>query len=227
MGKVLINPNSLTAIADAIRAKNKKNIKYKPSEMAGAIKSLDSDSDSKAAWKYSIDPNLEHQVINVTVNADLMGDNTTGYKSKVVFVPSIKSDLGYIAGTIKKTVDSTNHIVNFSANPVTETNKLIQDGWTPVYVINYVISDENNKNYYTTTTPDDVNSFKAISNSDNIKNKLICGYYRKESGIDKLYSADFDQAYVGRQLVTDLHGEKIKNTYATRIGDNAFSDCSF
>jgi hypothetical protein len=226
MGQVLVDSNSLTAIAEAIRSKNKKVIKYKPNEMAGAIKALALDNSvviqSNDAWKYAIDSTLEHQNINVAVNTDLMGNNTTGYKSKITFDPAIKSNFGYVAGTIKKTIDSTNHIVNFSANPATETNRLTQDGWAPVYIIS---TSQSSKNYYTTTTPDDVNSFKSISRSDNIENILICGYYTKDNSTGKLSPVDSDKNYVGKQLVS-TYTKKIKNTYATNIGDYAFDSCS-
>ena len=219
MGQVLVDSNSLTAIAEAIRSKNKKVIKYKPNEMAGAIKALALDNSvviqSNDAWKYAIDPTLEHQSITVKVYGKLTGDNSTGYKGEVIFEPSIKSNFGYIAGKIKKTVDSTNHIINFSAGPVTETDKLIQDGWTPVYVI----GDEHG--YYTTTTPDDENSFKPISSSDNIENILICGYYKRDSSTGKLSSTDPIQRYVGSELLSN-HTKKLKNTYATSIGSNEF-----
>ena len=226
MGQVLVDSNSLTAIAEAIRSKNNKVIKYKPNEMAGAIKALALDNSvviqSNDAWKYAIDSTLEHQNINVAVNTDLMGNNTTGYKSKITFDPTIKSNFGFVAGTIKKTIDSTNHIVNFSANPATETNRLTQDGWAPVYIIS---TSQSSKNYYTTTTPDDVNSFKSISSSDNIENILICGYYTKDNSTGKLSPVDSDKNYVGKQLVS-TYTKKIKNTYATSIGDYAFHYCS-
>ena len=38
MSQVLIDPSSLTAIGEAIRSKNKQTVKYKPNEMAEAIK---------------------------------------------------------------------------------------------------------------------------------------------------------------------------------------------
>ena len=226
MSKVLVTESYLTDIGNAIRAKNKGTDKYKPNEMAGAIKALALDNSvviqSNDAWKYAVDPALEHQSITVKVNADLIGDNTTGYTSKTTFDPTIKSNFGYIAGKIKQTVDSTNHIINFSAGPVTETDKLIQDGWAPVYIIS---TSQYSKNYYTTTTPDDVNSFKSISSSDNIENILICGYYTKDNSTGKLSPVDSDKNYVGNQLLS-TYTKKIKNTYATSIGDYAFNSCS-
>ena len=40
MSKVLVEDTSLTAIADAIRAKNGETTQYKPAEMANAISAL-------------------------------------------------------------------------------------------------------------------------------------------------------------------------------------------
>ena len=226
LSKVLVEESSLQNIANAIRTKNNKTDKYKPSEMAGAIKALALDNSvviqSNDAWKYAIDSTLEHQNINVAVNTDLMGNNTTGYKSKITFDPTIKSNFGFVAGTIKKTIDSTNHIVNFSANPATETNRLTQDGWAPVYIIS---TSQSSKNYYTTTTPDDVNSFEPISSSDNIENILMCGYYKIDSSTGKLSYTDPDENHVGRQLLSN-YTKKVKNTYATSIGSYAFDYCS-
>ena len=225
MSQVLIDPSSLTAIGEAIRSKNKQTVKYKPNEMAGAIKALALDNSvviqSNDAWKYAIDPTLEHQSITVKANANLIGGNRTGFKAEVIFDPYITSNFGWIAGTIKKTIDSTNHIINFSAGPVTETDKLIQDGWTPVYVI----GDDDEYGYYTTTTPDDVNSFKPISSSDNIENILICGYYKIDSSTGKLSSTDPSQNYVGSELISK-YTKKLKNLYATSIGNGAFDRCS-
>ena len=227
MSKVLVTESYLTDIGNAIRAKNKGTDKYKPNEMAGAIKALALDNSvviqSNDAWKYAVDPALEHQSITVKVNADLIGDNTTGYTSKTTFDPTIKSNFGYIAGKIKQTVDSTNHIINFSAGPVAETDKLIKDGWAPIYVIGDGTNYSNR--YYTTTTPDDVNSFKSINSSDNIENILICGYYIKDRNTGKLSSADPDQEYAGQNLISN-YTKKIKNTYATSIGNYAFNNCS-
>ena len=124
MSQVLIDPNSLTAIGEAIRSKNKQTVKYKPNEMAGAIKALALDNSvviqSNDAWKYAIDSTLEHQSITVKVSGKLTGDNTTGYKGEVIFDPYITSNFGWLAGKIKQTVDYTNHIITFSASAATE-----------------------------------------------------------------------------------------------------------
>ena len=189
--------------------------------MADAIKALALDNSvtiqSNDAWKYAIDSTLEHQSIIVKVSSKLTGDGTTGYRSEVIFDPYITSNFGWLAGKIKHTVDSTNHIITFSAEAATEISGMLQDGWTPVYIVD--------NQYYTTTTPDNLASLKQVSSSDNIENILICGYYTKDNSTGKLSPADSNKNYVGKQLVS-TYTKKIKNTYATSIGDSAFYSCS-
>ena len=59
---------------------------------------------------------------------------------------------------------------------------MLQDGWTPVYVVN--------NQYYTTTTPDNIESLKSVSSSDNIENLLICGYYNIDESTNKLVATE-------------------------------------
>ena len=217
MGQVLVDSNSLTAIGDAIRSKNKQIVKYKPNEMAGAIKALDLDNSvviqSNDAWKYAIDSALEHESITVKVSGKLTGDNTTGYKGEVIFDPYITSNFGWLAGKINKTVDSTNHIITFSAEAATEISGMLQDGWTPVYIVN--------NQYYTTTTPDNLNSFKRVSSSDNIENLLICGYYTIDEDANKLVAIE-PNTNVGP---VSNKTKNYQNKYITTIGNDVFSGC--
>ena len=216
MSQVLIDPSSLTAIGEAIRSKNKQTVKYKPNEMAGAIKALALDNSvviqSNDAWKYAIDSALEHESITVKVSGKLTGNNTIGYKGEVIFDPYITSTFGWLAGKINKTVDSTNHIITFSAEAATEISGMLQDGWTPVYIVD--------NEYYTTTTPDDLNSFKSVSSSDNIENLLICGYYTKNTATNKL---------VATEPTTNIgplsnKTKNYQNKYITTVEQDAFLD---
>ena len=59
---------------------------------------------------------------------------------------------------------------------------MLQDGWTPVYIVD--------NQYYTTTTPDNLDSLKQVSSSDNIENLLICGYYNKDKSTNKLVATE-------------------------------------
>lgn len=222
MSQVLIDPSSLTAIGDAIRSKNKQVVKYKPNEMAGAIKALALDNSvviqSNDAWKYAIDSTLEHQSITVKVSGKLTGDKTTGYKGEVIFDPYITSNFGWLAGKIKQTVDDTNHVITFSAEAATEISGMLQDGWTPVYVVD--------GKYYTTTTPDNISSLKSVSSSDNIENLLICGYYTLDKSNNKLVStepttySDIDST-ITPYPVSDTATKKLRDNYLTDIGDSS------
>ena len=133
-------------------------------------------------WKYAIDSALEHEFITVKVSGKLTGDKTTGYKGEVIFDPYITSNFGWLAGKIKQTVDYTNHIITFSAEAATEISGMLQDGWTPVYIVD--------NQYYTTTTPGNVDSLKQVSSSDNIENLLICGYYTIDEATNKLVATE-------------------------------------
>lgn len=221
MSQVLIDPSSLTAIGEAIRSKNKQTVKYKPNEMAGAIKALALDNSvviqSNDAWKYAIDSTLEHQSITVKVSGKLTGDETTGYRSEVIFDPYITSNFGWLAGKIKQTVDSTNHIITFSAEAATEISGMLQDGWTPVYVVD--------GKYYTTTTPDNISSLKSVSSSDNIENLLICGYYTLDKSTNKLVATEpttYRDNYttITPYPVSDTVTKKLRDNYLTEIGNS-------
>lgn len=215
MSKVLIDEANLTAIGNAIRAKNKQVIKYKPNEMAGAIKALALDNSitiqSNDAWKYVIDSTLEHQSITVKVSGELTGNNTTGYNGEVIFDPYITSNFGWLAGKITKTVDKTNHVITFSAEAATELSGVLQDGWTPVYVVD--------GNYYTTTTPDIIESLKPVSSSDNIENLLICGYYNIDESTNKLVATK-DATDIGP--VSQSGTKNYQNKYIKTINNDAF-----
>lgn len=217
MSKVLIDEANLTAIGNAIRAKNKQVIKYKPNEMAGAIKALALDNSvtiqSNDAWKYVIDSTLEHQSITVKVSGELTGDNTTGYNGEVIFDPYITSNFGWLAGEITKTVDKTNHVITFSAEAATEISGMLQDGWTPIYVVG--------NQYFTTTTPDNIESWNGVSSSDNIENLLICGYYSVDESANKLVATE-PTTDIGP--VSKSGTKNYQNKYIKTIGNNAFGD---
>ncbi len=219
MSQVLIDPSSLTAIGEAIRSKNKQTVKYKPNEMAGAIKALALDNSvviqSNDAWKYAIDSTLEHQSITVKASGKLTGDNNIGYKGEVIFEPYITSNFGWLAGKITKTVDDTNHVITFSAEAATEISGMLQDGWTPVYVVN--------NQYYTTTTPDNIESLKSVSSSDNIENLLICGYYNIDKSTNKLVATE-PTTLLGP--LSSGYTKNYQNKYIKKIDYHGFYACN-
>lgn len=224
MSKVLVTESYLTDIGDAIRAKTKSTTKYKPSEMAKAIDSISGGDpavvvNSDSAWKYSI-TQKEHENIVVNTSGLTFGDNTSGYKTQLIFVPSISTSYGYNAGVIRKTADEENHIAHFTADNATPIDGLIKDGWASIYcyapgssIYSYsYFSDYNN--------PDS----SVVSKNTNIENLLILGYYTKDSS-GKLV------AKTGDNLATYNPSNsssiiKYQNRYATEVGTNMFASCS-
>ena len=137
MSKVLVTESYLSDISNSIRAKTKSTTKYKPSEMAMAIDSIPLGDpaivvNSDSAWKYSI-TQKEHETLTVNVGHELVGDNTSGYQTKLIFTPSISTSYGYNAGIIRKTADEENHVAHFTADDATEVDGLLKDGWAGIY----------------------------------------------------------------------------------------------
>ena len=150
MSKVLVTESYLTDIGNAIRAKTKGTTKYKPSEMADAIESIVGGDpavvvNSDSAWKYSV-TQKEHENITVNVSSLTLGDNTSGYKANLRFIPSISTGYGYNAGAIRRTADEENHIAHFTADDATPIDGLIKDGWAGIYC--YAPSDSTDSYSY-------------------------------------------------------------------------------
>lgn len=225
MSKVLVTESYLTDIGDAIRAKTKSTTKYKPSEMAKAIDSISGGDpavvvNSDSAWKYSV-TQKEHENIVVNVSGSTFGDNTSGYQTKLIFTPAVSSNYGYNAGTIRKTADEENHIVNFTVDDVTEVDGLLKDGWAGIYVlasssnsdsVSYYFNDYNN------------HSSSEVSINTSIENLLILGYYTEDSSGNLVAKTRYNAATYDPSTKASL--KKYQNKYATEIGDSAFSNCS-
>lgn len=225
MSKVLVTESYLTDIGNAIRAKNKSTTKYKPSEMADAISAISvGDSavvvNSDSAWKYKI-TQKEHENITVNVSHEMIGDNTFGYQTKMIFTPAISSNYGYNAGAIKKTVDEENHVANFTADDVTEVDGLLNDGWAGIYVLNSS-ADSTVVNYYF----NDYNNHSSskVSTNTSIENLLILGYYTEDSSGNLVSKTKSNEATYGPSTKTSL--KKYQNKYATQIRNNGFDCCS-
>lgn len=224
MSKVLVTESYLTDIGDAIRAKTKSTTKYKPSEMAKAIDSISGGDpavvvNSDSAWKYSV-TQKEHENIVVNVSGSTFGDNTSGYQTKLIFTPAVSSNYGYNAGTIRKTADEENHIVNFTVDDVTEVDGLLKDGWAGIYVlasssnsdsVSYYFNDYNN------------HSSSEVNTNTNIENLLILGYYREDSNGNLIVKTEYNTASYSPSTKTSL--KKYQNKYATSIGYSAFGSC--
>lgn len=222
MSKVLVTESYLTDIGNAIRAKTKGTTKYKPSEMAEAISSITSGDpavivNSDSAWKYSI-TQKEHENITVDVMGVTLGDNTSGYKTNLIFTPTVSSTYGYNAGTIRRTVDEKNHIANFTVDDVTEVSGLLKDGWAGIYVMNSSANSEEISYYF-----NDYNNHGSSVSQTNIENLLILGYYTEDSGGNLIAKTNYNSASYAPSTKSSL--KKYQNKYATDVRTQAFSSC--
>lgn len=225
MSKVLVTESYLTDIGNAIRAKTKSTTKYKPSEMAKAIDSISGGDpavvvNSDSAWKYSV-TQKEHENIVVNVGHELVGNNTSGYQAKLMFTPSVSSNYGYNAGTIRRTADEKNHIANFTVDDVTEVDGLLKDGWAGIYAFAFSSNSTSVSHYF-----NDYNNHSSskVSSNTSIENLLILGYYIEDSKGNLVAKTQNNVAEYNPSSQISL--KKYQNKYATSVGDSAFYSCS-
>lgn len=221
MSKVLVTESYLSDISNSIRAKTKSTTKYKPSEMAMAIDSIPLGDpavvvNSESAWRYAV-TQKEHENITVNVMGVTLGDNTSGYKTNLIFTPSISTSYGYNAGIIRKTADEENHVAHFTADDATPIDGLIKDGWAGIYC---AVLDT----YYTYFSDYNNPTSSLVDRNSNIENLLILGYYNVKNDSVELVArtennlASYNPSSKGKLI-------KYQNKYATSIGDSAFDNC--
>lgn len=222
MSKVLVTESYLTDIGDAIRAKNKSTTKYKPSEMAEAISSITGGDpavviNSDSPWKYSI-TQKEHENITVNASSLALGDNTSGYKTRLVFTPSISTDYGYNAGVIRKTADEENHIAHFTADDATPIDGLIKDGWAGIYCY----APGNTTDSYSYFNDYNNPNSSVVDRNTKIENLLILGYYTKDSN-GKLVARTENN--IATYYPSNSSIIKYQDRYATTVKRVGFDGC--
>lgn len=224
MSKVLVTESYLTDIGNAIRNKTKSTTKYKPSEMAKAISSIVGGDpavvvNSDSAWKYSV-TQKEHENIAIDVSPKLVGNNTSGYQTKLIFAPTISSNYGYNAGAIRRTVDEENHIANFTVDDATPIDGLLNDGWAGIYALGSNSDDSSVINYYF----NDYNNHKSSKvSSESIENLLILGYYKEDSSGNLVAKTKSNKATYDPSTKEAL--KKYQNKYATEVDSYGFQSC--
>ena len=209
MGKVLVTESYLTAIGDAIRNKSGTTATYTPSQMANAIKNIQSSityttGDLKVvspdAWSLKI-TQTAHQTIKASLKSILV-DNANGTYSPAIDADfSIASDTGYVPGTIQRGADKSTKSYNITANQAEEIAGMIEDGYAKVYEDSrYFYSDEK----YT-------NKLSSLSGAI-----LIAGM--KNPNISTIY-------FSGTPLANNGKLTKFKNTFVTSAGDTFLENC--
>ena len=229
LSKVLVTESYLTDIGNAIRTKNNSTMKYKPSEMAKAIDSIVLGDpavivNSDSAWKYTV-TQKEHENVVVNVSDSLIGDNTSGYQTKIIFTPAVSSDYGYNAGTIRKTADEKNHIANFTVDDAIKIDGLFKDGWAGIYA--HAVDAEQASEYYSVDYYfNDYNNYSSskVDNGSKIENLLILGYYRENSNGNLIANTKNNFANYNPSASATL--KKYQDKYATAVAPGGFDGCS-
>lgn len=145
----LVNKSTLTAIGDAIRAKNGSTTKYKPSEMAAAISSIKAESIVVTTGdKYTL------KVVNpknATIASSLAGkainnsDGTVsvGLSDNSTYIPNT----GYDPGTVTRSFDSSTNVYTVTGTDAPPTSVIDNKGFARVYMqiygFNYLYFNEN------------------------------------------------------------------------------------
>lgn len=141
MSKVILTAQYLTDIADAIRRKNHQTASYTPSQMAPAIDALEGDTVVQGAGPWTITvTNPTHTYITSTPEA-FIAPKGGAYSPRLRTKENIVMDTGYLPGRILKSADAQTNVISVTAEPATEIEGMINDGWALVYM------DENGYYY--------------------------------------------------------------------------------
>lgn len=177
MSKVLVTESYLTDIGNAIRSKNSSTDKYKPGEMANAIKNI------KIAEQQEYKINIEqsdNQTITVQANYNTAygySGETSSFSMKPVtcyphtVTATIQANPGYKAGTLNHesfSFSSTNRTVTFSATPAIEVKSVTYKTTNSPYIFEDVINYDTGAGIrlYNTLGIDYGSRFYAIGDAD-------------------------------------------------------------
>ena len=205
--KGLVSKATLTAIGDAIRAKNGSTTKYKPSEMAAAISEIKSGDFQVATsdkFTYKVVQSANQVITSTPVGKSI--NNSDGTISLALTdETTISPNTNYIPGTITRSYDDSTHTYTVTATDAEAIDGLIQDGWSVVYQ-----KTPNERPWY---TKDDY----ATGSTYSLQGNIVIG------GMQKTTSSGTDvpsSSYGG----SDITG--FKNSFITTTGNSLLSGCS-
>lgn len=131
----LVNKSSLTAIGDAIRAKNGGTTKYKPSEMAAAISNLKTGDFTVATsdkFNFKVVQSA-NQIITSTPTGKAMNNSDGTVSVALTDTTTISPNTNYIPGAVQRSYDDSTHTYTVTATNAEPIDGLVQDGWSVVY----------------------------------------------------------------------------------------------
>lgn len=205
--KGLVSKSALTAIGDAIRAKNGSATKYKPSEMAVAISELQGGDFTVATsdkFNFKVVQSV-NQVISSTPVGKIVSNSDGTVSLTLTDNTTISPNTNYIPGTIQRSYDDSTHTYTVTATNAEPISGLVQDGWSVVYQKNPSDSDfYTNADYtggaYPTTA---------------LQGNIMVGGMKSYSDISgSTYPEIADKIL------------KFKNTFIISAGDGFLNDCT-
>lgn len=203
--KGLVSKSALTAIGDAIRAKNGSTTKYKPSEMAAAIYNLKGGNFTVATsdkFNFRVVQSA-NQIINSTPVGKTVSNSDGTISLALTDTTTISPNTNYIPGTIQRSYDDNTHTYTVTATDAELIDDLVQDDWSVVYQI----TADNDSFYaradYTGTVVD----------SSELQGNILVG------GMQSYSSSHVGFPNRANKIL------KFKNTFITSVGTNFLSDC--
>ena len=205
--KGLVSKATLTAIGDAIRAKNGSTTKYKPSEMAAAIseiKSGDFQVATSAKFTYKVVQSA-NQVITSTPVWKSINNSDGTISLALTDETTISPNTNYIPGTITRSYDDSTHTYTVTATDAEAIDGLVQEGWSVVYQ-----KTPNERLWY---TKDDY----ATGGTYNLQGNIVIGGMQKTTSS----GTDVPSSSCGGSDITGF-----KNSFITTTGNSLLSSCS-
>lgn len=221
MGQVLVDSNSLTAIADAIRAKNKQVIKYKPNEMATAIKSISTTSKLIIPKPYV---ELKNQFIDTGVTPEdfiyeivlstsdlvtdynaLFGCRVSDGGSKCFGIIQVPDNAGQIRLDFDETdINGTTTQANIGDERLSNTCKFIFSGWEDFIIY-------RNANILTLTNLK--LSKKRYSSSNTLTTSIYLGAYHRQDNDTAIFTNPDIKIFSFTMYYTEFRPNKINVAY--------------
>lgn len=206
--KGLVSKSALTAIGDAIRAKNGSTTKYKPSEMAAAISELKTGdfavvTSDKFTYKVVQSAN---QIITSTPVGKAINNQDGTISLVLTDDTTVSPNTNYIPGAISRSYDDNTHTYTVTATDAEPIDGLVQDGWSVVYQKTPAAREFYSKADYT-------GSYEA---GKSLQGNILIGGMQEVSSDKNIYSYP--------QFAKNI--TKFKNNFITSAGKSLLTGCS-
>ena len=205
--KGLVSKSALTAIGNAIRAKNGSTTKYKPSEMAAAISELKTGDFAVATsdkFTYKVVQSA-NQIITSTPAGKSINNQDGTISLALTDDTTVSPNTNYIPGTISRSYDDNTHTYTVTATDAEPIDGLVQDGWSVVYQKTITEDKYYSKADYT----------GSYIRGGSLQGNILIGGMQEYSTSGPAYPSS---------NISNV--SKFKNTFVTSVGSGFLSACS-